>query len=183
MTPDEAVSTPRDSGLWSADGTRLAFTTGPPQEKCGFLRGRGERITTADFVANVSPTPETHFEIDPAALLTAYRSARSPRSLELLGYFHTHLSGSCEPSATDAALAAPDGKLWLIATSLSAALWRAVPDGRFFGRFDPVRFNLKVGKRLETGIDRIVHPDLGKCFDVHVEGETHRICVEEERAS
>jgi len=144
-----------------------------PRERCGLLLGRGETIIRADETKNVSPTPETHFEIDPAALLAAHRNARLPRRLEVLGYFHTHLSGGCEPSATDAALAAPDGKLWLIATSLSAALWRAAPSGRFLGRFDPVCFNLKVGKRLETGIDRIVHPDQGKSFEMRfVQGIT-----------
>lgn len=163
-----------------------AFVDGmeyPPRERCGLLFGRGEKVTRADETRNVAPTPETHFEIDPAALLAAHRHARQPRRLEVLGYFHTHLSGNSAPSATDAAMAAPDGKLWLIATSLSAALWRAVPDGRYHGRFDPVRFNLKVGKRVETGIGRIVHPDLGKCFDVHVEGRVTRVCVEEEPVS
>ena len=141
----------------------------PPRERCGLLLGRGETITRADETRNVSPTPQTHFEIDPAALLAAHRNARLPGRLEVLGYFHTHLSQSCEPSATDAALAAPDGKLWLIATSETAALWRAVPHGPILGRFEPVTFNLKVGKRLETGIDRIVHPDVGRSFVVRFE--------------
>ena len=140
-----------------------------PHERCGLLLGRDQTIIRADETRNVSPTPATHFEIDPAALLAAHRNARLPRSLAVLGYFHTHLTPNCEPSATDAALAAPDGKLWLIVTSRSAALWRATPNGEFFGRFDPVRFNLKVGKRLEMGIDRIVHPDAGKSIEVHFE--------------
>lgn len=144
----------------------------PPHERCGLLLGRGQTVTRADETRNVSPKPETHFEIDPAALLAAHRTARQPRRVVVLGYFHTHLSGSCEPSATDAAMAAPDGKLWLIVTSLSAALWRAAPDGKFLGRFDPVHFNLKVGKRLEMGIDRIVHSDVRKSFKVHLEQGT-----------
>ena len=142
---------------------------GPPHERCGLLLGRGQTIIRADETKNVSLTPATHFEIDPVALLTAHRNARLPRSLALLGYFHTHLTPSCQPSATDAALAVPDGRLWLIVTSRSAALWQAVPNGQIFGKFNPVRFNLKVGKRLEMGIDRIVHPDVGQSFGVRLE--------------
>ena len=135
---------------------------GPPWEKCGILRGRGGRITVADWTENVSETPRTAFEIAPAQLLAAYKQARKPRALELLGFFHTHLSGSAWPSERDASSAAPDGKLWLIATELQARLWRAVPEGKVLGRFDPVRFDLKVGNRVEKDRLEVQHVDFGR---------------------
>ncbi|MFM9829559.1 MAG: M67 family metallopeptidase [Sphingomonas sp.] len=125
----------------------LASASGLPEEKCGILRGRGERIMRADAAANVSPWPGRKFEIDPAALIAAYRTARRPNALAVLGFFHTHPSDDVMPSVTDAACAAPDGKLWLIATMREARLFRAVSDGAIHGRFDPVEFDLVVGKR------------------------------------
>lgn len=142
---------------------------GPPHEKCGILRGRGERITAVDPAENVSDTPEVAFEIDPATLLAAYRAQRRPRALQVLGFFHTHPSGDPTPSIRDADCAAPDGKLWLIATSLQARLWRAVPDGAVHGRFDPVRFDLKVGKSIKTGLLEVRHVDYGRTYDVRIE--------------
>lgn len=120
---------------------------GLPGEKCGILRGRGQRIIRADRAANVSPTPQHAFEIDPADLIRAYRGARRRNGLDVLGFYHTHPSGDDAPSSTDAACAAPDGKLWLIAAKGKARLWRAVDNGGIHGRFDPVEFDLVVGKR------------------------------------
>lgn len=170
MTAEEEAQTPKNSGLWSPHGVRLAIETGPPQEKCGLLRGRGERITVADFVANVSPTPETAFEIDPAALIAAHRAQRRPKALQLIGYFHTHPTGSPYPSVTDAHWAAPDGKLWLIATRRLARLWRAVPAGQVHGRFNPVEFDLVIGKRVEKGLLDVRHVDYGHQHAVTIEG-------------
>jgi hypothetical protein len=88
-----------------------------------------------------------------------------PRALEILGFYHTHLSRDPWPSQRDADDAAPDGKLWLIATSLQARLWRAVPQGEVRGRFDPVRFDLKIGKRVEKGLLEVQHADFGRSPD------------------
>jgi len=122
---------------------------GPPGEKCGILLGRGHRVTRIDHTANVAQDPLTTFEIDPAALIHAYRGARRKSGLEVLGFFHTHPEGPSTPSERDAAMAAPDGKLWLIAGREGALLWRAVNQGKVHGRFDPVRFDLRIGKRIE----------------------------------
>ena len=117
------------------------------EEKCGLLRGRGQRVLRADPAANVASAPATTFEIDPAALIAAHRAERRRGGLELLGYYHTHPSGDAMPSETDAACAAPDGKLWLIAAQGEALLFRAVHSGAIHGRFDPLEFDLVVGKR------------------------------------
>lgn len=77
---------------------------------------------------NVSETPETRFEVDPVALFAAMRAeqAGGPR---IAGYWHSHPSGDARPSATDAAMAAADGKLWLIVAGADVTLWRTGRDG------------------------------------------------------
>ena len=117
-------------------------------EHCGILRGRGHRITAADFAKNVADDPERTFEIEPAALIAAYRGERRPGGLQVMGFFHTHPNGSCAPSKKDAEGAAPDGKIWLIASSEGALLWRAVENGAVHGRFDRVIFDLRESNRV-----------------------------------
>ena len=134
--------------VWIA--SRINGEYGPPDEKCGILLGRGHRVTRIDHVANVAADPFATFEIDPAALIAAYRNARRKGALEVLGFFHTHPQGPSTPSERDARMAMPDGKLWLIAGREGALLWRAVEDGEVHGRFDPVRFDLRIGKRIEA---------------------------------
>lgn len=122
---------------------------GPPDEKCGILRGRDNRITDLVWTRNVAADPFTTFEIDPVELIKAYKSERRSGGLAVLGFFHTHPLGDSSPSLRDAELAAPDGKVWLIAARDDARLWRAVPDGKVHDRFDPVAFDLRIGKRVE----------------------------------
>jgi proteasome lid subunit RPN8/RPN11 len=133
--------------VWIA--SHIGGEYGPPDEKCGILLGRGNRVTRIDHTANVAGDPFTTFEIDPAALIAAYRNARRKNGLEVLGFFHTHPHGPPTPSERDAEMAPADGKLWLIAAREGALLWRAVDAGEMYGRFDPVRFDLRIGKRVE----------------------------------
>lgn len=107
-----------------------------PQEACGLLFGEGEAVTGWGRAANVAETPERHFEIDPAALFQALREERAG-GRKILGYWHSHPSGDPMPSATDAAMASPDGKLWLIVAGRRAELWRAGETG-LHGRFEAV---------------------------------------------
>ncbi len=99
-----------------------------PRECCGLLFGDGDAITGFSAAANVHPTPETHFEIDPQALIDAHRAARgdAPR---VAGYYHSHPRGPAEPSATDRALAARDGMVWAIIGRGEVRLWRAHENG------------------------------------------------------
>ena len=94
-----------------------------PRECCGILLGEGERITAATPAANVHPDPETHFEIDPQALVDAHRQARQGGS-QVLGYYHSHPNGFARPSATDAAMAAGDGAIWAIIAADGVTFWR-----------------------------------------------------------
>jgi proteasome lid subunit RPN8/RPN11 len=118
------------------DGIRRECESAAPLEACGLLFG-AHAITGWSRAENVSATPASHFEIDPAALFAALRAERAggPR---VAGYWHSHPSGDCRPSATDAAGAAPDGRLWLIVAGDDAAAWRAGATGAVHGRFDPV---------------------------------------------
>src|SRR6478736_4541286 len=99
-----------------------------PEEACGLLLGRGGRIEQAKPARNVHPTPQTHFEIDPQALIDAHRAARDggPR---VLGYYHSHPTGRAEPSATDRAQASGDGRIWAIAAGDDVTFWRDDEDG------------------------------------------------------
>lgn len=94
-----------------------------PRECCGILLGDGEAIATLRPARNVHPAPETHFEIDPQALIDAHRAARSGGP-KVLGYYHSHPRGLAEPSVTDRALAAKDGRIWAIAAKGEVRFWR-----------------------------------------------------------
>lgn len=126
-------------------------------EVCGVLRGIGEGIERADPAANVAADPARHFEIDPAALFAAHRDARRGGAA-VLGWYHSHPSGNADPSATDAAQAAADGRLWLIVGGGIARLWRAVANGERHGRFDAVAFDVIDGGHVEKNREA-VHMD------------------------
>lgn len=115
-------------------------TESPEHEVCGLLFGDEASIEAATAALNISPFPENSFEIDPTTLFPAIRAERAggPR---LAGYYHSHPGGSPEPSARDAADAAPDERLWLILAD-EARLWRAVPNGLLLGRFDPIALSV-----------------------------------------
>lgn len=116
---------------------RAAAAASPDLEVCGLLLGDEAHIREARPCRNVSVTPATRFEIDPAALLGAYREARGGGPM-VLGHYHSHPSGLAEPSPRDAADAAPDGRLWLLVAGDAVTAWRAVAAGERHGRFTRV---------------------------------------------
>jgi proteasome lid subunit RPN8/RPN11 len=94
-----------------------------PEECCGLLLG-GQGIEEVRAAANVAPDPGRRFEIDPQALVDAFRAARQGGP-EVIGYYHSHPSGPSEPSAIDRALAAGDGKVWaIIVGGRDVTFWR-----------------------------------------------------------
>lgn len=103
--------------------------TEPAREACGLLLGIRDEITDAVPTANVADRPADSFEIDPAALFAAHRAARAGGPA-MIGHYHSHPGGSCEPSRRDAAAAVP-GQLWLIVAGSEAALFHVEPDGGF----------------------------------------------------
>jgi proteasome lid subunit RPN8/RPN11 len=102
---------------------RAAAAAAHPSEACGFLLGEGPRITEARETRNVHPTPQTHFEIDPQALIDAHRAARAGTGSQVLGYFHSHPAGPPAPSATDRASASGDGRVWAIIAGRDVKFW------------------------------------------------------------
>ncbi|MDE2303840.1 MAG: M67 family metallopeptidase [Sphingomonadales bacterium] len=99
-----------------------------PGECCGLLLGEGEQITRSLPCANVHRSPERFFEIDPAALVAAHRTARNggPR---LLGYYHSHPRGDPRPSAEDRRNASGDGRIWAIIATGAVRFYRDADSG------------------------------------------------------
>ncbi len=118
-------------------GTRQISADLAPREACGLLFGSSDAITAMQAVENVAEEPERRFEIDPAALFAALRAERAGGP-KVVGYWHSHPGGVATPSPTDAAMAAADGKLWLIVAGDVTRLWRAAETGALHGRFDSV---------------------------------------------
>ncbi|NBB24348.1 peptidase [Porphyrobacter sp. SLTP] len=102
---------------------RAAAAAAHPLEACGLLLGEGTRITEARETRNVHPAPQTHFEIDPQALIDAHRAARGGTGPRVLGYFHSHPAGPPAPSATDRASASGDGRVWAIIAGRDVKFW------------------------------------------------------------
>lgn len=99
-----------------------------PEECCGLLLGENEVVSGAVLTANVADNPDEEFEIDPSVLIAAEREARQGGPA-ILGYFHSHPNGVAEPSATDARMAAANGRSWLIITNGDITAWQPQSDG------------------------------------------------------
>lgn len=100
-----------------------------PRECCGILLGDGLAITAIQPAGNVHPNPESHFEIDPQALVDAHRGARQGGA-QVLGYYHSHPNGLARPSATDEAMTTGQGLVWAIIAAGRVSFWRE-GDARF----------------------------------------------------
>lgn len=107
-----------------------------PREACGLLFGSEDVIDAAEVAENVAENPEYRFELDPGALFAALRAERAG-GRKIVGYWHSHPSGDVRPSASDAAMAAADGKLWVIAGGDEVMCWRSGASG-IHGRFERV---------------------------------------------
>lgn len=97
------------------------------QECCGLLLGQDDRVLEVVPCANVADDPAQNFELDPAVLLSRHKAARHG-GMPIIGYYHSHPNGRAEPSATDAAQAADDGRYWVIIAGNSVSGWR--PEGQ-----------------------------------------------------
>jgi proteasome lid subunit RPN8/RPN11 len=143
-----AMSIEIASGLIAQLQARVAAAT--QQEICGLMLGEGNRVDHLVYTTNVAADPARAFEIEPAALIAAHRAMRSSGGPAIIGYFHSHPNGGAVPSVTDAAMAAPDGRYWLIAAQDAIAVWQAVPEGSIHGRFLPVPLVISGATRQDT---------------------------------
>jgi [CysO sulfur-carrier protein]-S-L-cysteine hydrolase len=75
-----------------------------PQEACGLLAGKEDRVEKVILVRNQAQSP-VRFVMDPYEQLQAFEWIES-NGLELLGIFHSHPVGSETASVTDIAEAA-----------------------------------------------------------------------------
>jgi desampylase len=119
----------------------MSLAAADPHEVCGLLLGEREWIREILPAANVAADPARHFELDPAILIATHRAARSGGP-EIVGHYHSHPSGYAEPSRADAASAAPDGSLWMIAGRGQARLWLAGLGEGGMTRFTPVALDI-----------------------------------------
>ena len=91
-----------------------------PYECCGLLEGVRDggtvTVTALHPAANVSPDPETGFEIDPAAHFALQRALRGTGRM-VVGCYHSHPNGRAEPSPRDRAGGCEDGWVWIIVAS------------------------------------------------------------------
>lgn len=71
-----------------------------PNEACGVLLGVGEEVKEVITLKNISPTPKTHYAIEPQGLVQAIMNGQS-RGLDLVGLYHSHPSAPPIPSTTD----------------------------------------------------------------------------------
>ena len=99
-----------------------------PNEQCGLMIG-GEEVDQLLLSENLAKYPARAFEIDPALRLRVQRAARE-EGRQVLGIFHTHPSGSVQPSVHDHESAGGEpGLIWAIATKECVALYRATGQG------------------------------------------------------
>lgn len=110
-----------------------------PHEACGILLGEGETISGFIATRNVHTDPESHFEIDPQALIDAHRAAREGGP-QVMGYYHSHPTGDAVPSERDRAMASGDGRIWAIIAREEITFWRDSPDA-----FEPLSYNVFEG--------------------------------------
>ncbi|KQU62625.1 hypothetical protein ASG67_04175 [Sphingomonas sp. Leaf339] len=115
-----------------------AAAADPAVEVCGLLFGNADAVVAVEACRNVATDIARRFEIDPAALIAAYRRGRGCGPA-VVGCYHSHPTGVAAPSARDAADAAADGGLWLIVGGGAVTAWRAVENGPVHDRFEPVR--------------------------------------------
>ena len=105
-----------------------------PREACGVLGGRRNRAEAVWTCRNVSPHPETCYEIAPEDLLKALDEIEE-MGLEVIGFYHSHPMGLCSPSGIDERRVTWPGYSYVI-ISLShpgkLTSWKWVEDeGRF----------------------------------------------------
>lgn len=124
-----------------------------PRECCGLMLGdRATMLVDAILPAtNVAPDPLHRFEIDPAALLGAYKAARAGGP-QIIGHYHSHPQGEAMPSTIDAAMAQGDGEIWLIVGKDGAMrAWQGSQSGALHGRFSEVEIESSLAR---AGVDR-----------------------------
>lgn len=87
-----------------------------PDEACGLLLGRDQRILEVWPLTNIAAQAREHYECDPLEYLSAERRADAA-NLQIMGIWHSHPDGVPEPSALDLRDAWPGWSYIIIATT------------------------------------------------------------------
>jgi proteasome lid subunit RPN8/RPN11 len=105
-----------------------------PAECCGLLLGSPDSIVESARTRNIAADPASRFLIDPKDHIDGRREARR-RSLEVVGFYHSHPRSPAAPSARDRAEAGYPDDLYLIVSLLAEP-----PEILVFRNFMPVSF-------------------------------------------
>jgi proteasome lid subunit RPN8/RPN11 len=109
-----------------------------PNECCGLLIGRDDRIDEAHAVTNRADDPSRRYEIDPRDFLVHIKRCRGT-SRAVIGAYHSHPRSAAEPSASDRAEAFGEF-LYVIAGPVAADVPLHIRAYRLEGgNFRPVR--------------------------------------------
>lgn len=91
-----------------------------PEECCGLLLGRRDEAAGVVTVTGLTPSPNVaegdrtvSFEVSPQLRFNMMRALRGGPDT-IVGHYHSHPTGSAEPSATDAAQAWEPDLVWLV---------------------------------------------------------------------
>jgi len=87
-----------------------------PNEACGLLAGKGERVVKLYRVTNTEQSP-SRYNMEPQELYHAYRDMED-NGWDLLGIYHSHPKGQAYPSDTDVELAFWPEALYIIVSLL-----------------------------------------------------------------
>src|SRR5512141_3021793 len=72
---------------------------GLPDESCGMLAGRSDRVEKTYCMKNARPGP-ARYEMEPEEQCRVMKDIRDA-GLELIGLFHSHPTGQAYPSSVD----------------------------------------------------------------------------------
>jgi [CysO sulfur-carrier protein]-S-L-cysteine hydrolase len=78
--------------------------SGLPNEACGILGGKDNRITEIYPTTNIDENPRVRYLIDPKGQFATIKDMRK-KGLEMVAIFHSHPESQAYPSVTDVGLA------------------------------------------------------------------------------
>lgn len=108
-----------------------------PQEGCGLLAGRGERVSAVLPAINVAERPEYEFQLSPQQQVDLFREI-ARRGEELVGIFHSHPKSEPVPSRRDIDAAFYSGVAYVIVTLVRGPVVRAFQIDRARKRYQDV---------------------------------------------
>jgi proteasome lid subunit RPN8/RPN11 len=93
-----------------------------PNEACGILAGRVNRVEKVYPCKNVSENPSSRYDIAPEQLISVFNDV-ADRGLEILGFYHSHPAGPSSPSNIDHATATWHSHSYVILHPAGVGSW------------------------------------------------------------